>query len=123
MDINFEIDFYLIRDGREKRMIYEMRTYTVKIGKTQEYLQLFEKIGMPIISKYTKLVGYWYTEIGELNQVIHMWEYKSLDIRAERRQALYNDPEWLNNFISKAMPLLEKQESKILYPTPFSPIQ
>ncbi|WP_047153882.1 NIPSNAP family protein [Aneurinibacillus tyrosinisolvens] len=104
-------------------MIHEMRTYSVKIGKTQEYLQLFEEIGLAIISKYAKLVGYWYTEIGELNQIIHIWEYESLDLRAERRKALYSDPEWLEEFIPKAMPLLEKQESKILYPAAFSPIK
>jgi hypothetical protein len=104
-------------------MIYEMRTYSIQIGKTQQYLELFEEIGLPIISKYAKLVGYWYTEIGELNQVIHIWEYESMDIRAERRKALYSDPEWLENFISKAMPLLEKQESKILYAANFSPIR
>ncbi|CAH0343858.1 NIPSNAP family protein [Bacillus sp. CECT 9360] len=104
-------------------MIYEMRTYSIKVGKTQEYLKLFEEIGLPLITKYAKLVGYWYTEIGELNQVIHVWEYESLDTRAERRRALYNDQDWLENFISIALPLLEKQESKILHATNFSPIR
>jgi hypothetical protein len=104
-------------------MIYEMRTYSIKIGKSQEYLQLFEEVALPIISKYSNLVGFWFTEIGELNQLIHVWEYKSLDTRAERRKALYNDPEWLENFIPKALPLLEKQESKILYAANFSPIK
>ncbi|WCK56442.1 NIPSNAP family protein [Aneurinibacillus sp. Ricciae_BoGa-3] len=104
-------------------MIYEMRTYTVKIGKMQEYLGLFEDVGHAIISKYAKLVGYWYTEIGELNQIVHVWAYESLDVRAERRKALYEDPEWLEKFIAHAMPLLEKQENKILYATNFSPLQ
>lgn len=104
-------------------MIYEMRTYSIKIGRTQEYLQLFEEKGLPIISKYAKLVGYWYTEIGELNQIIHIWEYESMDKRAENRKALYSDEEWLNDFIPYGLPLLEKQESKILYATNFSPIK
>ena len=104
-------------------MFYEMRTYTLKIGKTQEYLKLFEEVGLPIISKYAKLVGYWYTDIGELNQIIHIWEYSSLDERVEKRKLLYQDPEWVEKFLPIALPMLEKQESKLLNPTNFSPIK
>ena len=54
-------------------MIFEMRTYTIKIGQLNNYINHFEHVGMPIISKYATLIGYWHTEIGELNQVIHIW--------------------------------------------------
>ncbi|NEU30888.1 NIPSNAP family protein [bacterium LRH843] len=104
-------------------MFYEMRTYTIKIGKTQEYLKHFEEVGMPIISKYAKLVGYFYTDIGELNQIIHIWEYASLDERKQKRAELYQDPEWIANFLPIAGPMLEKQESKIMYGANFSPIK
>ena len=80
-------------------MVHEMRTYTIKVGKLQEYLHLFEEVGLPIISKYSQLVGFWYTEIGELNQIVHIWAYDSLDVRQERRSALYQDQEWVEGFI------------------------
>ena len=35
-------------------MVHEMRTYTIKVGKLQEYLHLFEEVGLPIISKYSQ---------------------------------------------------------------------
>ncbi len=89
----------------------------------KEYLKHFEEVGLPIISKYTTLVGWWYTEIGELNQVIHIWAYPSLDERTERRTALYQDPEWLNDFVPAAFPMLLKQESVILRAANFSPIK
>jgi hypothetical protein len=104
-------------------MVYEMRTYTVKIGKLHEYIKHFEENGLPIISKYSKLVGYWYTEIGELNQIVHIWEYQGLDQRAEKRAALYSDREWLEKFLPIALTMLEKQESRILYAANFSPIK
>ncbi|PKA39474.1 NIPSNAP family protein [Rhizobium sullae] len=104
-------------------MYYEMRTYTVKLGQIKEYNKLFEEIGYPIISKYTTLVGWWHTEIGELNQLIHIWAYESLDERTKKRAELYQDPAWLNDFVPKAFPLLEKQESKLLIAAPFSPIK
>ena len=104
-------------------MVHEMRTYTIKVGKLQEYLHLFEEVGLPIISKYSQLVGFWYTEIGELNQIVHIWAYDSLDVRQERRSALYQDQEWVEGFIPLVLPMFEKQENKILYPTNFSPIK
>ncbi|WP_413206217.1 NIPSNAP family protein [Rhodospirillum sp. A1_3_36] len=104
-------------------MYYEMRTYTIKPGKMTEYLALFRDVGLPIISQYTTLVGFWYTEIGELNQVVHIWAYDSLDGRAQKRKELYQNPNWISDFVSKIMPMLEKQESKILLPAEFSPIK
>lgn len=104
-------------------MVFEMRTYTIKIGQLNNYINHFEKIGMPIISKYATLIGYWHTEIGELNQVIHIWSYKDLNDRAIKRAALYNDDVWLTEFIPQAMIMLEKQESKILNAANFSPIK
>ena len=104
-------------------MIYEMRIYTVKVGKMDQYIKHFEKIGLPIISKYSKLIGYWYTETGVLNQVIHIWEYENFNERIEKRKALYDDYEWLENFIPTALQMLEKQESRIMNATSFSPIK
>ena len=104
-------------------MYYEMRTYTIQVGKLQDYLEHFEKNGLSVISKYANLVGWWYTEHGELNQIIHIWEYKSLDDRIQKRNQLYQDPEWLENFVPVAFPMIIKQESKLLRPANFSPIK
>jgi hypothetical protein len=104
-------------------MYYEMRTYTLQVGKVKQYQKHFEEVGLPIISKYTTLVGWWSTEIGELNQVIHIWAYSSLDARTERRAALYQDPQWLNDFVPTAFPMLLKQESVLMNAASFSPIR
>ena len=45
-------------------MIYEMRTYQLKVGTVQKYLKQFEEKGLPIVSKYCTLVGYWTVESG-----------------------------------------------------------
>jgi hypothetical protein len=104
-------------------MIFEMRTYTIKIGQLNNYIKHFEQNGMPIISKYVTLIGYWYTEIGELNQIIQIWSYDDLNERSAKREELYRDTSWLCEFIPKAMEMLEKQESKIITPSNFSPIK
>jgi hypothetical protein len=104
-------------------MYFEMRTYTIRPGKVKDYLKHFKEVGLPIISRYAKLVGYWYTEIGELNQLVHIWAYESLDDRARKRAALYQDKDWQGDFLPAAQAMLEKQENKILLAADFSPIR
>ncbi len=104
-------------------MYFEMRTYTIRTGMINEYMSLFEKVGLPILERYSELVGYWYTDIGELNQVIHIWRYESLDRRTIQRRKLYEDPDWKSKFLPDAMRMLEKQENKIMHAASFSPIK
>ncbi|WP_415718344.1 NIPSNAP family protein [Maridesulfovibrio sp.] len=104
-------------------MYFEMRTYTIHPGMLPTYMKLFEEVGLPIIEKYAELVGYWYTDIGELNQVVHLWRYESLDQRTVRRKNLYEDNDWQTKFLPDAMQMLEKQENKIMLAANFSPIK
>ena len=67
------------------------------------------------------LVGYFVSEIGPLNQTVHLWAYQSLDDRATRRAALMKEPLW-QDFLGRVTPMILRQESKILLPTAFSPV-
>ena len=66
------------------------------------------------------LVGFWHTEIGELNKVIHIWGYDSLDDRLARRAALAEHPDW-PAYLEVALPLIVEQENRVLIPASFSP--
>ncbi|HEV3178803.1 MAG TPA: NIPSNAP family protein [Stellaceae bacterium] len=104
-------------------MIVEQRTYTLFAGKTAEYLRLYESEGMAIQTRILgRLVGYFTTEIGPLNQIIHMWGYDSFEDRSRRRAQMQADPGW-KAYVAKIQPLIQTQESKILNPTSFSPIK
>jgi hypothetical protein len=104
-------------------MIYELRIYTLKPGAMGEFLTRVERDGLPIISKYLKLVGYWQTEMGTLNQAFHLWAHESLDARARNRAALMADPDWNEKYLRHVLPLMERQENVILKAAPFSPLQ
>ena len=65
---------------------------------------------------------YFTTEIGPLNQIIHMWGYDSFEERSKRRAQMQADPGW-KAYVAKVQPLLHTQETKILNPTSFSPIR
>jgi hypothetical protein len=100
-------------------MIYDHRTYTVAHGKMADYLQRYEAIALPISRRHLgPLVGFWITDIGPLNQVVHIWQYDSLQDREDRRARMYADPEW-QEFLKLNHGTFVAQEVKILKPARF----
>jgi hypothetical protein len=100
-------------------MFVEQRTYTTLPGKWREYLELYEAEGLEIQRRILgRLVGYYRTDTGALNQIIHMWAYEDLNEREDRRRALLQDADF-RRYVKKMLPLLQSQESKILVPTDF----
>lgn len=65
-------------------MIYEMRRYILNPGKVGEWEKAFCD-AYEVRGKYSALGGLWHTEIGPINEVIHIWPYESLQHRAEVR--------------------------------------
>lgn len=104
-------------------MIYEERDYAIKPGKLNTFVGLYRDHGVEIQKKYLgTFIGYFTTEIGELNHVVALWSYESLDQRAEMRAAMLADTEW-SDYLARVDGLLQTQNTRILTPTSFSPLQ
>lgn len=101
--------------------LYELRVYRMHPGKVTPWLELFKRY-LPVREKYSKLVGLWQSEIGEMNEVTVLWAYRDLNARAAARAAAQQDPEW-REFLDKGAPLLFHQQSTILVPARFSPLK
>lgn len=101
-------------------MIVDHRTYSVKPGKLNDYLKLYEAEAWPLQLKYLGHCVGWYVsnDIGPLNQVVHMWAYESLADREARRGRLAADPAW-PRFLDKATALIDRMENKILRTAPY----
>ena len=104
-------------------MIYEERIYAIKPGHIPAYLKNYEENGYPIQQEYLgTLIGFFFTEIGSLNTVVHIWAYESLDDRQERRAKMAADQRW-QEYQKTNTAHVDKQENRILTPTSFSPLQ
>ena len=104
-------------------LIVEERIYTLQVGKVPEYLRIYEAEGLAVQTRHLpRMVGYFSTEAGPLNQIIHLWAYDSFEQRVERRAAMMADPEW-QAYLAKIRPLIVSQETKLLIPAPFSPVK
>ena len=53
-------------------------------------------------------VGYFYTDFGQLNQVVHIWGYDSHEERRRRRAELQASPDF-QPYLEKALPLVQRQ--------------
>ncbi len=96
-------------------MLYELRTYNLTANSAPEVECRFaEKIDER--AKLSPLVGFWRTDIGPLNQVVHLWAYESLQQRADVRAQAIASRAWppdLTEFIVS-------MESDILAPSPIN---
>jgi hypothetical protein len=101
-------------------MILEERTYTIVTGQVKEYLDMYEKEGKPIHWKYLGTpVGWFVSETGIINQVVHFWRYETMTEREEKRAALYSDPAWID-YRRRAGIRIQHQENRLLRPVSFS---
>jgi hypothetical protein len=105
-------------------VIVELRTYTVKPLHTGDFLQLYEQAALPLQKKYLgHLIGFFVSELGPLNQVVHLWGFDSLAERERRRQQMEQDPGWpIYRDALKELDIIVHQETKLLKSVPFSPV-
>jgi len=55
-------------------VLYELRTYRLKTGTVPHYLKLVEEEGIAIQRSHLgHLAGYFATDIGPLNEIVHIW--------------------------------------------------
>lgn len=104
-------------------MIVEMRTYVLNPGHQAAFLECMGREGILIERAILgRLLGFYTSEIGTLNQVIHLWGYDSFEDRQRRRQTLAADPAW-QQFVPKVMPFIRDMRNQLLQPAPFAPVE
>src|SRR5258708_35982036 len=97
-------------------MIVEMRTYTLKPGSQATVVERFGK-ALPNRTKVSPLAAFWTTDVGPLNQIIHVWCYEDTATRDKTGAASTKLEGWppdIHEFVVD-------QETKIMIPAPFSP--
>jgi hypothetical protein len=98
-------------------MIIEMRTYTLRPGTMAEVEKRFGE-ALPNREKHGKqLAAVWHSEVGPLNQFIHVWAYDSFEQRSAARGAAMKDGGWP----PKIGEFIVDMKNEVFHPAPFSP--
>ena len=74
--------------------IYEIRIYRCKPDEFQSFIKLVDSPEYAVRLQMSTPYGIWRTEIGELNQLFHIWGYDSLQNRADARKSLSDNEKW-----------------------------
>ena len=64
--------------GEPPMTLYELRIYTLYVGKMAELVKLYQEIGFPALQKggqNKKLVGYFHSDTGTINQLVDLWKF------------------------------------------------
>jgi hypothetical protein len=100
-------------------MYVEERIYVLNFAKVPEYFRLYEAEGLAIQTRHLPhMVGYYFTEVGTQNQVVHLWAYEDLAQRERCRAALTADPAW-QAYVPKLAGLIATQETRLMKCAPF----
>jgi len=106
----------------EGKGIYEERSYIIR-DSVPGYASGFEKLALPVLKKIgDPLVGFFSVDTGEINQVVHIWRWPSLDARLAAYAKLGADPDWAA-YRKENGPRVLQQETRLLQPVDFSPMQ
>jgi NIPSNAP len=103
-------------------MLVDIRTYTVFPGLLKAYLEVYESHGLPVQRRHVgDPLGYFISEVGELNQVVHLWGYKDAADRQSRRAAMEKDPDWIEyKKKTAAEKYIQRQENQLVVSAPWS---
>ncbi len=102
--------------------LYEIRTYTLYVGKMAEATKLYQELGFPALKKggFDKyLVGYFFADSGTINQIVHMGKFADDADRRAFWARVYADRDFMDGFRVKFHALVMTQEVKVLGPAPW----
>ncbi len=97
-------------------MIYELRMYTTKPGKMKHVVNASATVAQKIRNgdTYGRLIGHWWSEIGKMNQYVHMWEYDSVNEMRRLRRELAARDDWKTEFVPLVGPYILSQKIRLL---------
>ena len=94
--------------------IVDLRTYTIRLRRMQEFLDVFGRLAMPVQRDHLgEPLGFYVSDIGDLNQVVHLWGFESLSDFDRKRTARDVDPRW-PAYLAASEHLIVEQRNRIL---------
>ncbi|CAB1322326.1 unnamed protein product [Coregonus sp. 'balchen'] len=109
-----------------------------KLNNNKEYMQFRKERSKMLVSRRNQLllearaikhrqendeaIGGFFSQIGDLYEVHHLWAYKDLQSREETRNSAWQKEGW-DSSVYYTVPLIRSMESRIMIPTKSSPLQ
>ena len=96
-------------------MLYDFHTYDLKPRTVAELEERVAEV-LPKRLEISPLGGFWHTEAGPLNQIVHIWPYKDMAHRTASRELMQSRDVWG----SLAAEYVVNMQADIFLPAPFT---
>lgn len=97
----------------EKTLI-DHRIYTIALRKMPEFLEVFNRLAMPILLETLgNPVGFYVSQVGPLNQFMHLWAYQDLADYERRCRARDGHPDF-PAYLAASERLIKAQETRLI---------
>jgi len=100
---------------------FELRRYQLKPGRLLEW-EVNWRRGLECRRQFCEPVGAWFSQLGHLNVVNHMWQYPDLETRKRTREEAWKVDGWAET-VYNTVRLVNRMDGWILYPFSFSPLK
>ncbi|KAJ2611254.1 hypothetical protein H4S08_003243 [Coemansia sp. RSA 1365] len=119
--IMLEFQFWPTHPPVTKGGVYELRSYTLKSGTLLEWEHNW-RVGVECRRHHEEPMGAWFSQLGDLNQVHHLWQYSDLQVRKEVRESAWSENGWPETVLN-TVPLIQRMSSRIMLPMSFSSLK
>lgn len=98
----------------QAKPLIDHRVYTIKLRKMCEFLDVFNRMAMPILlDTLGQPVGFYVSQVGPLNQFVHLWAYEDL-ADYERRSRLRDSHPDFPAYLAASEHLIVAQETRLI---------
>jgi hypothetical protein len=98
----------------DEKLIVDLRTYTIRLRRMAEFLDVFDRLAMPVQLKYLgRPIGMFTSAVGPLNQAVHLWGFDNMGQFEERHAARDKDPDW-PAYLHASADLIIAQENRLI---------
>jgi NIPSNAP len=94
--------------------LVDLRTYTIRLRGMAEFLDVFDRLAMPVQLKYLgPPLGMFTSAVGPLNQVVHLWGFDNMGDFEARHAARDKDRDW-PAYLQASTHLITAQENRLI---------
>jgi hypothetical protein len=94
--------------------LVDHRVYTIALRRMNEFIEVFDRLAMPVLLETLgHPLGFHVSQVGPLNQFVHLWAYESL-AEYERRSALRDSHPDFPSYLKASEHLIVAQENRLI---------
>lgn len=94
--------------------LIDHRTYTIALRKMPEFIEVFDRLAMPILLETLgHPLGFWTSVVGPQNQFTHLWGYADFEDYGRRCHARDTHPDF-PAYLQASGHLIAAQETMII---------